>query len=266
VLGENFIGTGDRMEKPRHQMEVRTPRRRRYRFNPKKLGITLFSLGCLAVLIALVVQLARSEQTSAHANFSPESSKIADLGVLSDKCIVIDAGHGGFDPGAIGPSGVQEDDLNLKVSQYLKDALEDKGAKVIMTRSDDDAIGETKDEDMAERRRIIEDSGSDIVISIHMNSHTEPSVCGPLVLFMPGSEQGKALAESVICCLNEFINADGGARSESLYILKSGNQPCVLVECGYLSNATEEASLARQDYQKKIADAICEGTAAFFGG
>jgi N-acetylmuramoyl-L-alanine amidase len=133
-----------------------------------------------------------------------------------------------------------------------------------MTRSDDDAIAETKDEDMAERRRIIEESGSDIVISIHMNSHTDPSISGPLVLFMPGSEQGKALAESIIGCINENLNANGGARSESLYILKSGNQPCVLVECGYMSNALEETSLAREDYQKKIADAISEGAAAFF--
>jgi len=254
------------MEKPSHSMEVHTPRRRRYRFNPKKLGITLISLGCLAVLIALIVQIMGSERSSAQSDVLPDSTKTADLGALENKCIVIDAGHGGADPGAIGPSGVQEDDLNLKVSNFLKDALEQQGAKVVMTREDDDAIGDTKDEDMAERRCIIEESDSDIVISIHMNSHTDPSVSGPLVLFMQGSQQGKALAESMMDCLNETLNAGGSARGESLYILKSGNQPCVLVECGYLSNATEEASLGRADYQKKIADAICEGAAVYFGG
>lgn len=256
------------MEKPRQQIEVNTPRRRKYRFNPKKLGVTLISLGCLAALIALVIQFMGTERSSAPGSISPspENSQTIDLGGLKDKCIVIDAGHGGADPGAIGPSGVQEDDINLKVAQFLQDNLESQGAEVIMTRSDDDAIAGTKDEDMAERRRIIEESGSDIVISIHMNSHTDPSIYGPLVLFMPGSGQGQTLAENIIECINETLNANGSARSESLFILKSGNQPCVLVECGYISNATEEASLQREDYQKKIADAICEGAAAFFGG
>jgi len=252
------------MEKPRHEMEVHTPHRRRYRFNPKKLGVTLISLGCLAVLIALIIQLMGSETTSAYQGAALENTQTADLSGLKDKCIVIDAGHGGFDPGAIGASGVREDELNLKVAKFLQNALEAQGAEVIMTRSEDDAIAETKDEDMAERRRIIEESDSDIVISIHMNSHTDPSISGPLVLFMPGSKQGKALADSMIDCINDGLNASGNSRGESLYILKSGNQPCVLVECGYISNAMEEASLAREDYQKKIADAICEGAAVFF--
>lgn len=257
------------MEKPRQQMEVHTQRRRRYRFNPKKLSITLISLGCFAVLIALIVQLVGSEKTSAYSGLAPssENSQLAELDGLKEKCIVIDAGHGGADPGTIGPSGVQEDDLNLKVAQFLQDALESQGAKVIMTRSDENAIADTKDEDMAERRRIIESSGSDIVISIHMNFFDDPSISGPLVLYMTGSAQGEKLADSIIGSIDNVISTDGKTRAESdLYILKSGNQPCVLVECGYLSNASEEASLSREDYQKKIADAICEGAAAFFGG
>jgi N-acetylmuramoyl-L-alanine amidase len=245
-------------------MEVSAPNRRRYRFNAKKLGITLVAFGCIAVLIALSVQHFGTQPSSAYAGSAPQSTPTADLGVLTDKCIVIDAGHGGFDPGAIGASGVREDELNLKVAKLLEKALEDQGADVIMTRSADDAIAETKDEDMAERRRIIEQSESDIVISIHMNSHTDSSISGPLVLFMPGSDNGKRLAEDMMDCINEALNADGSARGEDLYVLKSGNQPCVLVECGYISNAMEEASLSREDYQKKIAEAILQGTAAFF--
>lgn len=259
------------MEKPRQQMEVHTPRRRRYRFNPKKLGMTLISLGCLAILIALIVQFMGSEKTSAYnglASLPTESTQTVDLGGLKDKCIVIDAGHGGADPGAIGPSGVQEDDLNLKVATFLQDALENQGAEVIMTRSDENAIAATKDADMEERRRIIEVSGSDIVISVHMNNFTEdPSVSGPLVLYMTGSVQGEKLADRIIGSIDNVISTDGKTRAEGdLFILKSGNQPCVLVECGYLSNASEEGSLQREEYQKKIADAICEGAAAFFGG
>lgn len=252
------------MERSRHQMEVQSPHRRKYRFNAKKLGITLISIGCIAVLVALVVQHFENQSASAYAPVS--SALTADIDVMKDKCIVVDAGHGGFDPGAIGVTGVYEADLNLKVAEFLKAALEAQGVEVIMTRSTDDAIAETKDEDMAERRRIIEDSGSDIVISIHMNSHTDSTASGPLVLFMPGSDNGQSLAEDIMDCLNEAVSASGSARSDSLYILKSGNMPCVLVECGYISNAMEEASLVREDYQKKIAEAIVQGVAAYFGG
>jgi len=245
-------------------MEVEAPRRRRYRFNAKKLGVTLISFGCMAALIGLAVSHFASWPASAYAGKTASPQNGAD--VLSGRCIVIDAGHGGFDPGAIGASGLREDELNLKVAKLLKAAFEERDAEVIMTRSTDDAIADTKDEDMAERRRIIEQSGSDIVISIHMNSHTDPSVSGPLVLFMPGSENGKRLAEDIMDSLNDALNADGRARSNSLYILMSGSQPCVLVECGYISNALEEANLAREEYRKIIAGAICEGTERYFGG
>ena len=184
---------------------------------------------------------------------------------IDGRVIVIDAGHGGFDPGAIGVGGLHEDDLNLAVARYLKDELEACSVQVMMTREDEDAVAPDKDADMAERRRIIEQSGSDIVISIHMNNYKQdPKVCGPLVLFMPGSDRGKKLAETVQQSLNTALNASGTARSENLYILKSGNQPCVLVECGYLSNEEEERKLGQPDYQKKIATAICEGIRAYF--
>lgn len=93
-----------------------------------------------------------------------------------------------------------------------------------------------------------------------MNSYKEdPDMSGPLVLFMPGSEKGKKLAEAAQQSMNKELNAEGSARSENLYILKSGNQACVLVECGYISNKTEERKLKQKDYQQKVAKSICEG-------
>ena len=77
--------------------------------------------------------------------------------------------------------------------------------------------------------------------------------------------RGKLLAQGVIDSLNAALGTDGSARArDNLIILKSGNQPCVLVECGYLSNKEEEARLQQPDYQKKIARAICDGAADFF--
>jgi N-acetylmuramoyl-L-alanine amidase len=262
--------------------------RRRYRLNGKKLVSTLFMLAAVvAVVVAVTMALkdASAEKASALgasaslAEFSSlpdaaldQASLATDVkatpapgaGCLAGSTIVVDAGHGGFDPGAIGVSGVREDEINLAVAKDLKTKLEDIGAIVIMTRADENAIGADKDSDMAKRRRIIEESASDIVISIHMNNFKDdPKVSGPLVLFMPGSVKGEALAEVVQKSLNAELDTDGQPRSDNLYILKSGNQPCVLVECGYLSNEKEEEQLRQPEYQKRIALAICAGTVEF---
>lgn len=269
--------------------------RRRYRLNGKKLAATLMMLAFITAVVAIAIMAlkhasdvevasvgenlqptqsntlsvvtitqAPEQPTAANAAATPNTPGVGGKGVLANRVIVLDAGHGGFDPGAIGVSGAYEDDINLAVAQYLKDELEDKGAQVVMTRDDEDALATEKDADMAERRRIIEQSNSDIVISIHMNNFKEdPSVSGPLVLFMPGSDKGKTLAEYVQACLNTALDSAGSARSENLFILKSGNQPCVLVECGYLSNEDEEESLRQPDYQRKLAKAICDGAVTF---
>lgn len=256
--------------------------RRRYRLNKRKLAGALLTLGLTAgFVIIAAVSLAKAGRVAAGMEVStlpqadatpPKSSgqvteSLATGEALEGCVVVIDAGHGGFDPGAIGSGGVREDELNLAIALKLKAELESRGADVLMTREDENALAENKNDDMAERRQIIEESDSDIVISIHMNDYAEdPDVSGPLALFMPGSEQGKALSEAVQQSLNQSLNADGLARAEDLYILRSGNQPCVLVECGYLSNEEEKHLLQQPEYQQKIAEAICDGAEAFIAG
>ena len=144
--------------------------------------------------------------------------------------------------------------------------LESNGAKVIMTRTNENAIAETKDADMAKRRQIITDSGSDIVVSIHMNAFSDSSVSGPLVIFMQGSVKGEKLATSIQQSLLDELAPEqqNSARSGDLYILRSGWQPCVIVECGYLSNEKEEQLLVQDDYQRKLAEAICGGINYYF--
>jgi N-acetylmuramoyl-L-alanine amidase len=178
----------------------------------------------------------------------------------------VDAGHGGFDPGASGADGTCEDELNLKVANYLKTALESYGAQVIMTRSDEGALAGTKEEDMAQRRRIITESQSDIVVSVHMNSYTDDSVSGPLVLFMKGSSRGERLAKCIQSSMVDLLkpSRENVARADDLYILRSGNQPCVIVECGYLSNEQELQLLKSDDYQQQVASAICQGVINYF--
>ena len=270
--------------------DAKKPPRRRYRLNVKKLAGALLMTALIAVVtVAAAIALknaaeieaalpeaggltvtrkvtAAASATPVITPTDPKQAVVPAGDMLSGRLIVVDVGHGGFDPGASGPSGVREDELNLAVAQYVQAELKSRGAQVIMTRNDGSAIGGSKSADMAERRRIIEESGSDIVISIHMNSfEDDPGVSGPLTLFMAGSQRGKLLAQGVIDSLNAALGTDGSARArDNLIILKSGNQPCVLVECGYLSNKEEEARLQQPDYQKKIARAICDGAADFF--
>lgn len=263
-----------------YERDDRDPRggeevKHKYRLNKRKFAVTI-SLLCFAVaaiMIAVHYVRAAGEKEAVAALNPPLQTQQGKptvgepRGGIAGKHIVVDAGHGGFDPGAEGASGTREDGINLKVAFLLKEELESLGARVTMTRTDENAIAETKDLDMAKRREVIIQSASDIVVSVHMNSFPDSEVSGPLVMFMSGSENGKRLADCIISCMNENLrhDTDGKTRSENdKYILKSGYQPCVIVECGYISNPREEEKLLSEDYQSEVAKAISEGVAAYF--
>jgi N-acetylmuramoyl-L-alanine amidase len=181
--------------------------------------------------------------------------------------IVIDAGHGGFDAGASGKvSKVREDVLNLAVAKKLERLLEINGFTVIMTREDDKAIASTKKGDMAKREQIIDEAKPDIVISIHMNKFPDSSVSGPMAFYYEKSEEGKMLAQLIQQQLNEYLEPPKPRtfKPEDYFMLRKGGCPCVLVECGFLSNAREEELLQTDEYQEKCAKAIYKGAAAFF--
>ena len=181
---------------------------------------------------------------------------------MSKGIVVIDAGHGGFDGGAKGSiTGVNEDGLNLAVAKKLKSLFEKNGYTVVMTRETDEAIGDTKDEDMARRREIIADTNADIVISIHMNKFSDGSVCGPQVFFYESSVEGEKLAKLIQQELNTALEPpkDRIEHPEDYFILCSGDSPAVIVECGFLSNEREEALLQDDEYQMNCAKAIYLG-------
>ena len=188
-----------------------------------------------------------------------------DISGISGTKVVIDAGHGGSDAGAIGASGTEEAGLNLKIALRLKADLEAGGATVIMTRSDKNAIAPTKEGDMEKRREIISTSGQDVTISIHQNHYEDESVSGPQVFYAPGSVKGKQLAADIQARLNSDL-AIKSPRTETegnYYITKSGSAPCVIVECGFISNPTEEKLLKKDTYQIMLVKAIVEGYADF---
>lgn len=183
------------------------------------------------------------------------------------KTIVIDAGHGGWDPGKTGIRGENEKDINLKIASKLQLYLEQSGATVIVTRNEDLALSNKKREDMKERKVIANESKADLLISIHQNSFPKPSVHGAQVFYYNDSEESKNLAEILQASLKDHLDKSNNRvakANKEYYILKNTKLPGVIIECGFLTNYEEEKILNTEEYQEKVAWAIYMGLIDYF--
>ncbi|MCI9353782.1 MAG: N-acetylmuramoyl-L-alanine amidase CwlD [Firmicutes bacterium] len=186
---------------------------------------------------------------------------------VNSKVIILDAGHGGWDPGKTGTQGDNEKNINLQIAQKLKQYLEQGGAVVYMTRNSDEALGEKKGEDMKERKRIANESEGDIFISIHQNAFPKGSAKGAQVFYHKQSQEGKKLAEEIQKSLKKYVDDENireVKENTNYYILKKTELPSALVECGFLSNLEEEKKLNTEEYQQKVAWAIYVGIMNYF--
>lgn len=188
-----------------------------------------------------------------------------------DYVIVIDAGHGGGDGGVKGTvTGVSEAEINLLVAFSLKNKLEKRGARVVMTREKnsvlDNGIG-TKTDDFEKRKKIISQTEPDVVISIHQNKFPDSARRGAQVFFNGASEEGRSLATAVQTSLNVLNEQNVGRKFSSLkgdyYILNCSFYPSCIVECGFLSNADDEKLLTSVEYREELADKISVGIFAY---
>lgn len=192
------------------------------------------------------------------------------------RIIVIDAGHGEPDGGAVGASGTVESVLNLAVAEKLQSQLEKRGFTIIMTRRDENelytekstTIREKKKEDMKNRVEIINNSGADMLVSIHMNVFKDKSYRGAEVLYSEKFENALLLAELIQAEINAIDSENqtrGTQKADSgLYMMKNAEIPAVLVECGFISNPEEEKLLNDNSYQERIAAAICDGITEYY--
>lgn len=199
------------------------------------------------------------------------SSRVyANGSVISNKVIIIDPGHGGFDPGKPGINGLDEKHLNLDIALLLRNYLERSGAIVMMTRTTDDDVDgmdgvKHKSKDMVERKKISADG--DILVSIHQNSFTQPSVHGAQAFYNNQSEQGKLLAKSIqdhIKLYTDPTNKRQAKSNTNYYVLKATQIPAVIVECGFLTNPEEEKKLNSEDYQDLMARGIYMGIIRYY--
>ncbi len=199
------------------------------------------------------------------------SKKFATTPVF-DYTIVLDAGHGGIDGGVSGAgSGVKESDLNLIYTFLLAEKLNSAGFNVVFTRADKGglyglATSGFKKRDMNKRREIISNSKANLVISIHMNKFSSKSRYGAQVFFLKPNTESMTLANNIQKALNVATNNKFSALKGDYFILKCCEAPSVIVECGFLSNPTEEMLLQQKDYQDKIVTSIFNGIMLYLYG
>lgn len=192
--------------------------------------------------------------------------------LLADVTIVLDPGHGGPDPGAIGASGVYEKNNTLPVGLNLAGLLRSAGARVILTRSTDvsPAAGTYSERaDLEARTKIANDLKADLFISLHNDSFSNPAASGTTTyysLLNPVADQSKTLAGNI---QSELVKAIGltnrGVKNSPFYVVKNSEMPAVLIELGFLSNPTEEKLLGSSEFQKKAAQGIYRGILSFRG-
>lgn len=204
-----------------------------------------------------------------------ESTKLVNSIPVCNKVIVIDAGHGIPDGGAVGNNGTLEAEINLKIALKLQELLEASGATVILTRSDENgiyeneesSIGKKKVSDIKNRVKIGNESSADIFVSIHLNKIPQEKYSGWQVFYKEGSEEGKKLAEMIQNALKETIKKENNRIAKSIdnvYIIKHVEIPTVIVECGFLSNYAEEQELNKDEYQDELAYGIYMGIMDYF--
>jgi len=213
---------------------------------------------------ALLYGLTRSAVVQVSARLS---------GAVSGKTVVIDPGHGGLDPGAVGGTGLREKDLVLEIGQKLRQHLGRAGIFVIMTRDTDRDHGddgsqsflERKRQDLAYRVDLANQEKADVYLSLHANSIADSSLAGAQVFYNPRRQNARELAGSIQAAMVKYLAPNYRLAKPGDYrVLNDTEMPAVVVEIGFLSNPAEEALLASEEYKTLITEAVYQGLLHYF--
>ena len=175
-------------------------------------------------------------------------------------------GGGGRDPGKIGVGEVQEKDINLKIAKKIREKLEERGIRAVMTREKDETLApegsaNRQVEDIKKRVERIDGENALLAVSIHQNSYQDPKVRGAQVFYYQHSTEGKeaaAILQEALIRMDPEHQREAKA-NDTYYLLRRTRTPTVIVECGFLSNPEEAELLGSGEYQEKIAEAVAEG-------
>ena len=224
----------------------------------------LFSFICIVVSLIIFI----------YSFFTPDVIVSSKNNSLSKEtpCIIIDAGHGGFDGGASTDDGYPEKHINLSISIYLSDYLTALGYETLLTRTIDESLEDSglstirkrKTSDLHNRMKIMEETENAIYISIHQNHFSQEKYRGMQVFYSPSfSDESSALAESIQSYTVNALQPDNTRKikecTSSVFLIYKAVKPAVLVECGFLSNEEEAELLQTEKYQKNIALCIAMG-------
>lgn len=217
--------------------------------NPKKL-----------VAATTETSISSNSDNNSSLDSSSQLNESGNPPIKENLTIVLDAGHGDYDPGSVGPNGTLEKDLTLAITLKLGKVLENKGIKVIYTRTDDTVFSTNINKDLIARANVANDNSADLFISIHLNSSDYTDARGTETYYHPVSTKGKLLAEKVQAEIAKTVKLpDRGVKTKDFLVLRSSIAPAILVELGYISNKEDEAFLINSDNQNKIANAIANG-------
>lgn len=232
-----------------------------------KIKKFIFPCVCFALLSAFVF-LMISAALNIKVSVSSESVKTMPT-------IVIDAGHGGEDGGAVSDSGVLEKDINLSIANDTSALFYMLGFDVTQTRTTDialdngeDTIRKRKVSDMKKRLKIFNSSEENTVISIHQNKFSESKYHGTQIFYSPNNPKSKLLADSIKYSVKGLLQPDNERECKKadsgIYLLKNTNNPAVIVECGFISNGEECKNLLDSQYQKQMAYSITAGFLSYY--
>lgn len=188
--------------------------------------------------------------------------------------IVLDAGHGGEDGGAVA-NDVVEKEINLSITLKLAEIFKSSGYDVILTRSTDDFVDakgstlrERKVSDMKNRLKIFNSCDENIVISIHQNKFTQEKYCGTQIFYSTNNSESSILANNIQSSVVTLIQPENirqcKSATEDIYLLKNAEVPAIIVECGFISNINEANNLKSNDYQNKLSYAIFMGFMEYY--
>ena len=197
---------------------------------------------------------------------------------IKESCpvIIIDAGHGGFDGGAVANDGTVEKDINLKISLALEQFLKQAGYKTVMTRTTDSAtddvetkvIAARKKSDLKNRVSLMKEYPNGIFVSIHLNKFTTSAASGAQVFYSQNSDNSMELGESIQAQISSMMQPENKRvikkGTSSTYLLKNATIPTVIVECGFLSNKRESELLKNEEYQQKMAFCVFCGILNYY--
>lgn len=229
----------------------------KFSFKKSKIPAVLLLLGCFTVI-------------AATADYTQLAVPTASSSVGERRTIVLDAGHGGMDSGAVGIHGELEKNINLAIVRDLRDMLTLSGFDVVLTRDADVSIHDDgvtgvrnqKVSDMENRLDIVKSYENCIFISVHQNKFTQPQYFGAQIFYNENNPDNRLLAQimqdnfKVIQPENDRqIKLSG----DELYLFKNTMVPAVLIECGFLSNPDDAANLSDEQYQRKVAFMIYNG-------